>query len=103
MVDIAATLVRRGLDARQVRHRRYRAPTPRERERRRALWLLAQGWSASKVAGFLDRDADTRRFGLGCRRPVLPGYHRRRRDRPAGSSVDGPFTRGNGRRNRRAR
>ena len=41
MVDIAATLVRRGLDARQVRDRMDRAPTPRERERWHALWLLA--------------------------------------------------------------
>ena len=37
----------------------YRAPTPRERERWHALWLLAQGWSASKVAEMLERDAHT--------------------------------------------
>jgi len=59
MVDIAATLARRGLDARQVRGRMYRAPTPRERERWHARWLLAQGWPASKVADLLDRDAHT--------------------------------------------
>ena len=59
MVDLAATLVRRGLDARQVRDRMSRAPTPRERERWHALWLLAQGWSANKVAEVLERDAHT--------------------------------------------
>ena len=35
----------------------YRAPTPRERERWHALWLLAQGWSAAQVADALERDA----------------------------------------------
>src|SRR5215217_3820747 len=34
-------------------------PTPRERERWHALWLLAQGWPASKVAEVLERDAHT--------------------------------------------
>ena len=43
----------------QVRDRMYRAPTPRERERWHALWLLAQGWSANKVADLLERDAHT--------------------------------------------
>lgn len=38
MVDIAGVLTRWALDARQVRDRMYRAPTPRERERRQALW-----------------------------------------------------------------
>ncbi len=59
MVDIAAVLVRGALDPRQVRERMYRAPTPRERERWHALWLLAQGWSAGKVAELLERDAHT--------------------------------------------
>src|SRR3954463_4075038 len=59
MVDIASALTRWGLDARQVRDRMYRAPTPRERERWHALWLLAQGWPASKVAEVLERDAHT--------------------------------------------
>ena len=54
MVDIARVLTRWELDERQVRDRMYRAPTPRERERWHALWLLAQGWSANKVA--FDRD-----------------------------------------------
>ena len=56
-----AWLARWRLDARQVRERMYRAPTPRERERWHALWLLAQGWSA---AG---------RRGAGARRPHRRG------------------------------
>jgi transposase len=59
MSDIQARLSRWGLDLGQVRERVYRAATPRERERWHALWLLAQGWSASKVAAVLDRDAHT--------------------------------------------
>jgi transposase len=59
MGDIAAALARWQLDTRHVRDRMYRAPTPRERERWHALWLLAQGWSASKVAELLERDAHT--------------------------------------------
>ena len=59
MVDIAGVLTRWALDPRQVRERMYRAPTPRERERWHALWLLAQGWSANKVAELLERDAHT--------------------------------------------
>ncbi len=59
MVDVAGVLTRWGLDARQVRERMYRAPTPRERERWHALWLLVQGWSATKVAALLERDAHT--------------------------------------------
>ena len=47
------------LDVRQVRERMYRAPTPRERERWHALWLLARGWSAAQVAEALERDAHT--------------------------------------------
>src|SRR3954452_4302122 len=59
MVDLAAALTRWELDLRQVRERMYRAPTPRERERWHALWLLAQGWSANKVAELLEREAHT--------------------------------------------
>ena len=47
------------LDIRTVRERMYRAPTPRERERWHALWLLARGWSAAQVADALERDAHT--------------------------------------------
>ena len=52
-------LARWALDEGQVRERMYRAPTPRERERWHALWLNAQGWSAARVAGALDRDPHT--------------------------------------------
>ncbi len=59
MAEIAAALTHWQLDVRHVRERMYRAPTPRERERWHALWLLAQGWSANKVAALLDRDPHT--------------------------------------------
>ena len=59
MGEIAAALTRWGLDAGGIRERMYRAPTPRERERWHALWLVAQGWSATKVADLLERDAHT--------------------------------------------
>ena len=47
------------LDVRQVREQMYRTPTPRERERWHALWLLARGWSAAQVAAALERDPHT--------------------------------------------
>ena len=47
------------LDKGQVRERMYHAPTPRERERWHALWLLARGWSAARVAEALERDPHT--------------------------------------------
>jgi transposase len=47
------------LDERQVRDRMYRAPTPRERERWHAVWLVTRGWSAIRVAEALERDAHT--------------------------------------------
>ena len=59
MNDIVPLLGRWEVEVRQVRGRMYRAPTPRERERWHALWLLAQGWSANKVAEVLERDPHT--------------------------------------------
>src|SRR5919199_6032845 len=59
MHDIAAMLDRGDVELRQVRERMYRAPTPRERERWHALWLLARGWSANQVAAALERDPHT--------------------------------------------
>ena len=47
------------LDPGAVRQQMYRAPTPRERERWHALWLLAAGWSAAQVAEALERDPHT--------------------------------------------
>ena len=41
-------------------HRRLiLAPTPRERERWHAIWLLAQGWTASAIAEALEGDSHT--------------------------------------------
>ncbi len=57
--DPQALLARWHLDVRQVREQMYRAPTPRERERWHALWLLSQGWSATAVAVALERDPHT--------------------------------------------
>ena len=37
----------------------YGAPTARERERWHAVWLVARGWSAARVAEALERDAHT--------------------------------------------
>ena len=59
MNDMLGTLGRWQLDVKAVRERMYRAPTPRERERWHAIWLLAQGWSAAQVAEVLERDAHT--------------------------------------------
>ena len=59
MTDIATMLDRWAVELRHVRERLYRAPTPRERERWHALWLLAQGWSAKQVAEALERDPHT--------------------------------------------
>ena len=59
MWDIVELLERRQLDVGDLRERMYRAPTPRERERWHALWLLAQGWTSSAVAEALERDPHT--------------------------------------------
>ena len=59
MNDLQLVLGRWKLDANAVRERMYRAPTPRERERWHAVWLVARGWSVGQVAGALERDART--------------------------------------------
>ena len=59
MNDMLAMLGRWQLDVKSVRQRMYSAPTPRERERWHAVWLLACGWSAAQVAEALERDAHT--------------------------------------------
>jgi transposase len=59
MNDMLVTLGRWQLDLKAVRDGMYCAPTPRERERWHAIWLLAQGWSATQVAHALERDAHT--------------------------------------------
>ncbi len=57
--DIAQLHERWQLDVGDVRDRMYRAPTPRERERWHAVWLLAQGWTALAVAEVLEREPHT--------------------------------------------
>ncbi len=47
------------MDARDLHRRMILAPTPRERERWHALWLLTQGWTASATAEALGRDPHT--------------------------------------------
>ncbi len=47
------------MDARDLHRRLILAPTPRERERWHAIWLLAQGWTASSTAQALGRDPHT--------------------------------------------
>lgn len=59
MDEVLDVLKRWKLDIRAVREQVYRAPRPRERERWHALWLLAEGWSATQVADALDRDPHT--------------------------------------------
>ena len=59
MSEMGALLERWRMDEVEVRRRMYQAPTPRERERWHALWLLVQGWTAAAVAQALERDAHT--------------------------------------------
>ena len=59
MNEALALLEQGQLDLTQARQRVYRAPTPRERERWHALWLLAAGGPAAQVAQALERDAHT--------------------------------------------
>ena len=47
------------MDARDLHRRMILAPTPRERERWHALWLLTQGWTASATAEALGRETHT--------------------------------------------
>ena len=42
------------MDARDLHRRIILSPTPRERERWHAIWLLAQGWTASGTAQALE-------------------------------------------------
>jgi transposase len=59
MNDVLAMLGRWQLGAKAVRERLYRAPTPRERERWHAVWLLARARTAAQVAEAPERDAHT--------------------------------------------
>ncbi len=59
MRGIRPELERWQLDVAGVCNRMYLAPTPRERERWHALWLLCRGLTASATAEALGRDAHT--------------------------------------------
>ena len=56
MNEITALLKQWQLDEHEVRERMYRAPSPRERERWHAVWLLVRGWSDARTADALERD-----------------------------------------------
>ena len=47
------------MDARDLHRRLILVPTPRERERWHATWLLSQGWTASGTAEALGGDPHT--------------------------------------------
>jgi transposase len=59
MNDMLVMLGHWQMDVNQVREHVYRAPTPRERERWHAIWLLASDWSPEQVAKALERDVRT--------------------------------------------
>ena len=56
------------MDARDLRRRMIRSPTPRERERWYATLLLAQGWTGSAVAEALEGPPHHWPMGLRLRR-----------------------------------
>ena len=47
------------LDVSGMHRRLIPEPTPREREQWHAIWLLAQGWTASAIAEALEREPHT--------------------------------------------
>ena len=47
------------MDVPGVHRRMILVPTPRERERWHAIWLLTQGWTAAATAEALERDPHT--------------------------------------------
>ena len=57
--EIDRFLERWEMNTRDLHRRMILAPTPRERERWHAVWLLAQGWTASSTAEALGRDPHT--------------------------------------------
>lgn len=59
MDEMPELLQRWQLDVKAVREQMYRAPTPRERERWHAIWLLARGFSPTQVAEAFERDVRT--------------------------------------------
>ena len=67
------------MNVRDLHRRVILAPTPREQERWHAVWLLAQGWTASSTAEALGRDPHT--IGRWSR-PVVRCLRRRRSKGP---------------------
>ena len=59
MREIDRSLEQWQMGAKDLRRRMILAPTSRERERWYALWLLAQGWTATATAEALERDPHT--------------------------------------------
>ena len=59
MRDIGRFLRQWEMNEKDMRRRMILAPEPRERERWHAVWLLAQGWTASATAEGLERDPHT--------------------------------------------
>ena len=57
--EIDRSLEQWQMEVKDLRRRMILAPTPRERERWYAVWLLAQGWTASAKAEALERDPHT--------------------------------------------
>ena len=57
--EIDRSLEQWQMGVKYLRRRMILAPTPRERERWYALWLLAQGWTATATAEALERDPHT--------------------------------------------
>ena len=57
--EMVQHLERWQMGAKDLHRRMILAPTPRERERWHAVWLLAQGWMASSTAEALGRDPHT--------------------------------------------
>ena len=47
------------MGTKDLHQRTILVPTPRERERWQAIWLLAQGWTAPATAEALERDPHT--------------------------------------------
>jgi hypothetical protein len=70
--DVLDVLTHWRLDTGAVRDQVYCAPTPQERERWHAVWLLAEGWSAVQVAEALARDPHTIGEWLASFRQVGP-------------------------------
>ena len=67
--EIDQSLERWEMNTRDLHRRMILAPTPRERERWNAVWLLSQGWTASFTAEALGRDPRT----IGRWAVCLPG------------------------------